>query len=235
MRPQVCSPSYQPFPSFLLVTQTQRGNFKNGCKTTKSLYLLHLQPYLVSTCLFPKQCLDIASRITSCDRVVQSEGTVLSRALRSGRDRQGESCSRRSLWFVPFLSPCVDPTQNQGAARRTLVDVEKLQTEAVAERQITHDRLRAAELRLRELEAKLEEEGRETSETTVLRQRLAEELEDEREQHQKDLSERDFTIDQTRKKYQGMFCGHWDYAITDEAPAELAQLSEGKVTCNLVS
>ena len=38
----------------------------------------------------------------------------------------------------------------------------------------------------------------------VLRQRLAEELEDEREQHQKDLSERDFTIDQTRKKYQGM-------------------------------
>jgi len=67
-----------------------------------------------------------------------------------------------------------------------------------------------------------------------LRQRLAEELEDEREQHQKDLAERDFTIDQTRKKYQGMFCGHWDPAITDEVLAELAQLSEGKVTCNLV-
>jgi hypothetical protein len=67
-----------------------------------------------------------------------------------------------------------------------------------------------------------------------LRQRLAEELEDEREQHQKDLAERDFTIDQTRKKYQGMFCGYWDPAITDEALAELAQLSEGKVTYNLV-
>lgn len=100
--------------------------------------------------------------------------------------------------------------RGEAFARRTLVDVEKLQTEAVAERQITHDRLRAAELRLRELEAKLEEEVRESSETTVLRQRLAEELEDEREQHQKDLAERDFTIDQTRKKYQ----------------AELAQLSE---------
>lgn len=100
--------------------------------------------------------------------------------------------------------------RGEAFARRTLVDVEKLQTEAVAERQITHDRLRAAELRLRELDAKLDEEGRESSETTVLRQRLAEELEDEREQHQKDLAERDFTIDQTRKKYQ----------------AELAQLSE---------
>jgi myosin protein heavy chain len=30
-----------------------------------------------------------------------------------------------------------------------------------------------------------------------------EELEDERERHQKDLADRDFTIDQTRKKYQG--------------------------------
>jgi hypothetical protein len=37
----------------------------------------------------------------------------------------------------------------------------------------------------------------------LLQKRLAEELEDEREQHQKDLAERDFTIDQTRKKYQG--------------------------------
>jgi myosin protein heavy chain len=104
------------------------------------------------------------------------------------------------------LCPHVNLFQNQGTARRTLVDVEKLQTEAVTERQITHDRLRAAELRLRELEAKLEQEGCESSETTVLRQHLAEELEDERGR-QKDLAERDFTIDQTRKKHQGMFCG----------------------------
>jgi myosin protein heavy chain len=45
----------------------------------------------------------------------------------------------------------------------------------------------------------------------MLRQHLVEELEDTRERHQKDLADRDFTIDQTRKKYQ----------------AELAQLSEG--------
>jgi hypothetical protein len=32
---------------------------------------------------------------------------------------------------------------------------------------------------------------------------LSEELEDERKQHIKDLADRDFTADQTRKKYQG--------------------------------
>ena len=53
------------------------------------------------------------------------------------------------------------------------------------------------------MESKLEEEGREASDLAVFQKRLEEELEDEREQHQKDLAERDFTIDQTRKKYQG--------------------------------
>ncbi|CAA7270852.1 unnamed protein product [Cyclocybe aegerita] len=56
----------------------------------------------------------------------------------------------------------------------------------------------------------LKKEGRESSETNILHQRLASNLEDEREQYQKDLEERDFTLDQTRKKYQ----------------AELAQLTE---------
>ena len=45
----------------------------------------------------------------------------------------------------------------------------------------------------------------------VFRRRLKDEMEDDRDQHQKDLAERDFTIDQTRQKYQ----------------AELLQISEG--------
>lgn len=38
---------------------------------------------------------------------------------------------------------------------------------------------------------------------TEYRHRLAQQLQDELQQHQKDLAERDFTNDQTRKKYQG--------------------------------
>jgi myosin protein heavy chain len=53
------------------------------------------------------------------------------------------------------------------------------------------------------LEAKLDEEGRESYDQGTLHQRLYEELEDERKQHLKDLAHRDFTTDQTRKRYQG--------------------------------
>ncbi|PSS37014.1 hypothetical protein PHLCEN_2v1156 [Hermanssonia centrifuga] len=95
-------------------------------------------------------------------------------------------------------------------ARRALADAEKTQAEVIAERQAIEERLSATEERMRDLEAKLEEEGRESSGLDILRQRLTEEMEDERKQHQQDLAERDFTADQTRKKYQ----------------TELAQLTE---------
>ncbi|KAJ6591377.1 myosin II heavy chain [Mycena sp. CBHHK59/15] len=55
---------------------------------------------------------------------------------------------------------------------------------------------------LADVERDLEGKYRESTDMEVLRQRLTEELEDEREQHQKDLAERDFAADQTRKKYQ---------------------------------
>lgn len=71
--------------------------------------------------------------------------------------------------------------------------------------------MKGSEERIRELEARLEEEGSESANTEILRQRLAESMEDERKQHAQDLADRDFAADQTRKKYQ----------------AELAQLSEG--------
>jgi myosin protein heavy chain len=73
----------------------------------------------------------------------------------------------------------------------------------VAERNAVEQRLQTAEKTIRDLEAKLDEEGRGTSDLDILRQRLSDELEDERKQHLKDLADRDFTTDQTRKKYQG--------------------------------
>jgi myosin protein heavy chain len=89
------------------------------------------------------------------------------------------------------------------AVRRSLADIEKAQSEAIAERNVAEQKLQDAEKKVQELEAKLEEEGRESSDLDMLHQRLSEELEDERKQHIKDLADRDFTTDQTRKKYQG--------------------------------
>jgi myosin protein heavy chain len=70
----------------------------------------------------------------------------------------------------------------------------------LAEKKVLESNLRTAEQTLR---AKLDEDGRESADLGTLQKQLAAELEDEREQHQKDLAERDFTVDQTRKKYQG--------------------------------
>lgn len=92
---------------------------------------------------------------------------------------------------------------NKKLARRTLETTEKALADAKAETKAVKEKYQAAEKKLRSMESKLEEEGREASDLAVIQKRLEEELEDEREQHQKDLAERDFTIDQTRKKYQG--------------------------------
>lgn len=89
------------------------------------------------------------------------------------------------------------------AARRALAEVEKSLAKSTED---LKKALKSSERRVKELEKELHQEGRESSETNLLSQRLAAELEDEREQHQKDLVERDFTMDQTRKKYQGMLC-----------------------------
>jgi myosin heavy chain 9/10/11/14 len=84
-----------------------------------------------------------------------------------------------------------------------MTDTGKAQATLIAQRDAAEEGLKAAEANIRELEARLEEESREFTDMGVLRQRIADEMDDERKQYQKDLAERDFTADQTRKKYQG--------------------------------
>jgi myosin heavy chain 9/10/11/14 len=85
-----------------------------------------------------------------------------------------------------------------------MTDTGKAQSTLIAERDAAEDRLKAAEVAIRELELRLEEGNQEFTDMGVLRQRISEEMEDERKQYQKELAEREFTADQTRKKYQGM-------------------------------
>lgn len=102
--------------------------------------------------------------------------------------------------FARFICAC---SELYHTVRHSLGDVEKALSDAVTERNAAEQRLQITEKRIRDLEAKLEEEGRESSDLDMLHKRLSEELEDERKQHLKDLADRDFTTDQTRKKYQG--------------------------------
>lgn len=76
------------------------------------------------------------------------------------------------------------------------------------------NQLQFAKAKIQDLETRLEQENHESSDMGALWQRVSEELDDERKQYQKDLADRDFIADQTRKKHQGtvillyIYAGH---------------------------
>ncbi|KAF8320349.1 nonmuscle myosin heavy chain b [Clavulina sp. PMI_390] len=99
--------------------------------------------------------------------------------------------------------------RTESAARQTVAEMERAMAEVTGERKAAEIRLRDYEQRIRDLENRLEKAQHGGADVEIFKRRLAEQMEEERDQYQKDLVERDFTMDQTRKKYQ----------------AELAQLS----------
>lgn len=111
--------------------------------------------------------------------------------------------------------------------------MEKTHLDIAAEKKAIEERLQITEHKLQELEQQIEEEDRESSELGIHRRRLAQQLQDERLQHQKDLADRDFASDQTRKKYQGNHPFVTVRDVTHLLPGELAQLSEG-IVCSLL-
>lgn len=86
--------------------------------------------------------------------------------------------------------------------RQALADSEKAQAQAASDRKAAEARVATLEQQLQELEASIDDHSRGYADAELLNHRLAEEMEAERDQYQKDLSDRDFAIDQTRKKYQ---------------------------------
>lgn len=81
-------------------------------------------------------------------------------------------------------------------------DLEKAHAQAVKERRSAEERASKAEQNLRELYAKLEHGDRQSSDLETVRQRLEEELQEERDRHTADLAERDFAMNQTQITYQ---------------------------------
>lgn len=102
--------------------------------------------------------------------------------------------------------PSVQLIVNCCVARHALSDLEKLHGDFVAEKKTIEDELQVTKRRLREVEHVIDDEERESSKLGIQRHRIVQQLQDERELHSKDLAERDFASDQTRKKYQGESC-----------------------------
>ncbi|EJD07825.1 nonmuscle myosin heavy chain b [Fomitiporia mediterranea MF3/22] len=87
-------------------------------------------------------------------------------------------------------------------ARKALEDLEKAHAQALKERKAAEERASKAEQNLRDLSAELEHGDRQSSDLELGRQRLEEELQEERDRHAADLSERDFAMSQTQITYQ---------------------------------
>lgn len=87
-------------------------------------------------------------------------------------------------------------------ARKALDDLEKAHSQALKERKSAEERAAKSEQTLRDLSAKLEHGDRQSLDLEQVRQRLEEELQEERDQHVSDLAERDFAMNQTQITYQ---------------------------------
>ncbi|CAG7850212.1 Myosin heavy chain, non-muscle AltName: Full=Myosin II; AltName: Full=Non-muscle MHC; AltName: Full=Zipper protein [Serendipita indica DSM 11827] len=140
--------------------------------------------------------------------------SAASSSLQGGMSQAAETYKAKADAYLAKLEAAeiarAKASHQESLTRKSLAEAEKARDVAETARQAMEQRLNEAEQRITELSNRLEEESREYTDMEVFRRRLKEEMEDERDQHQKDLAERDFTIDQTRQKYQ----------------AELLQLSE---------
>ncbi|KAF5366211.1 hypothetical protein D9758_005722 [Tetrapyrgos nigripes] len=90
----------------------------------------------------------------------------------------------------------------EASVRRSLADLEKNHKESSARLKATDEALKKAQHRVRELEEKLTQEGNESTDLVTLNQRLAEELNDVKKQHEKEMQDVGFSNEQTRKQYQ---------------------------------
>lgn len=87
-------------------------------------------------------------------------------------------------------------------ARKALEDLEKAHAQALKERKAAEERAAKAGQELRDLSTRFENGERQSSDIESIRHRLEEELQEERDRHAADLSERDFAMSQTQITYQ---------------------------------
>ena len=94
---------------------------------------------------------------------------------------------------------------NSGLARKALDDLEKAHAQALRERKAAEEQASRDAQRLRELGAKLDHGDRQSTDLEAERQRLSDELQEERDRHTADLAERDFAMSQTQITYQSEY------------------------------
>lgn len=89
--------------------------------------------------------------------------------------------------------------RSEAFAKRALEDAERSLQETRTEREAAEVRARDAETALRDVESRIEDDSRDNAEMQHQVRRLQQDLDVERDRYSRDLAERDFTIETTRK------------------------------------
>ncbi|RHZ59360.1 hypothetical protein Glove_364g12 [Diversispora epigaea] len=129
---------------------------------------------------------------------------------------------------VEFMSSKLDTAElsrlkaekSEGLLKLQVTELEQSLVEASNDRKIAQDKARYLEEQLMELEAKMDDDAAEIADFNLLRSRLTDEFNEERERYKKDIEDIQYSLDQTRKKYQIELI-----KITDEFETERSNIS----------
>ncbi|CAG8475115.1 8080_t:CDS:10 [Diversispora eburnea] len=110
--------------------------------------------------------------------------------------------------------------KSEGLLKLQVTELEQSLVEASNDRKIAQDKARYLEEQLMELEAKMDDDAAEIADFNLLRSRLTDEFNEERERYKKDIEDIQYSLDQTRKKYQIELI-----KLTDEFETERSSIS----------
>ncbi|CCJ30164.1 unnamed protein product [Pneumocystis jirovecii] len=101
----------------------------------------------------------------------------------------------------------IKASRSETFARSQLKDAEETISKMLEERKEMEEHFHSLQKQIRELEAKIEDSSVEILETNMSRQRVEQELEIYKGRRQKELEDREYFLEQTRKKYQRELSG----------------------------
>ncbi|CAG8439676.1 12082_t:CDS:10 [Ambispora leptoticha] len=80
-------------------------------------------------------------------------------------------------------------------------ELEEALSDAINDRKSAEEKIKSLEAEIVEMESKMDDEAMEMADLSLIKRRLQEDIDEERDRYKKDLEERELALEQTRKKY----------------------------------
>ncbi|CAG8563681.1 4096_t:CDS:10 [Ambispora gerdemannii] len=91
--------------------------------------------------------------------------------------------------------------KNEEYLKVHIKELEAALSDAINDRKSAEEKIKTLEEEIVEMESKMDDEAMEMADLSLIKRRLQEDIDEERDRYKKDLEEREFALEQTRKKY----------------------------------